>query len=108
MSFRRATTVYDTCDATLFKLSRLRVPRYKHIDSFTTLVCDGLDPQVPPNHRTGGCFLGLIILNSLWVLLGGVHKDPDSSCQWDKFAGFTGAGISRYPMSLWNSFGMGI
>jgi hypothetical protein len=37
MSFRRAATVYDACDASLFKLSRLRVPRYKHITSTFSL-----------------------------------------------------------------------
>lgn len=37
MSFRRAATVYDARDASLFKLSRLRVPRYKHATSTFSL-----------------------------------------------------------------------
>lgn len=37
MSFRRSATVYDARDASLFKLSRLRVPRYKHITSTFSL-----------------------------------------------------------------------
>lgn len=37
MPFRRAATLYDARDASLFKLSRLRVPRYKHITSTVSL-----------------------------------------------------------------------
>lgn len=37
MLFRRAATLYDARDASLFKLSRLRVPRYKHITSTVSL-----------------------------------------------------------------------
>lgn len=37
MPFRRSATLYDARDASLFKLSRLRVPRYKHITSTFSL-----------------------------------------------------------------------
>jgi hypothetical protein len=36
-SVRRSATLYDGGDASLFKLSRLRVPRYRHILSTCSL-----------------------------------------------------------------------
>jgi hypothetical protein len=54
MSFRRAATLYDARDASLFKLSRLRVPRYKHVTStFSLAILLILYGHLPRSIRSG-------------------------------------------------------
>ncbi|KAG0129559.1 cation channel family transporter [Tuber indicum] len=97
MSFRRAATVYDACDASLFKLSRLRVPRYKHITStFSLAILLLLYVMVLVNRSYEITILEAVF----WVWSFGFMMD--------EIAGFTEAGVSLYFMSLWNSFDMGI
>jgi hypothetical protein len=37
LPFRRRAVIYDASNASLFKLSRLRVPRYRHLFSTVSL-----------------------------------------------------------------------
>ncbi len=94
---RRTVTLYDPHDASLFKLSRLRVPRYRNL--FSTL--------------SFGIMLGLFLA----VL---VEKSDDITALevlfwfWsagymlDELVGFSEQGFGLYIMSVWNAFDLGI
>jgi hypothetical protein len=94
---RRTVTLYDPHDASLFKLSRLRVPRYRNL--FSTL--------------SFGIMLGLFLA----VL---VEKSDDITALevlfwfWsagymlDEVVGFSEQGFGLYIMSVWNAFDLGI
>ena len=94
---RRAATIYNPRDASLFKLSRLRVPRYRNVLStlsFSVLL---------------GLFLAVLIERSLeitplevffWFWAGGYMLD--------EIVGFTEQGFSLYIASFWNTFDLGI
>lgn len=94
---RRTVTLYDPHDASLFKLSRLRVPRYRNL--FSTL--------------SFGVMLGLFLA----VL---AEKNDDITglevCLWvwsagymlDEIVGFSEQGFGLYIMSVWNAFDLGI
>ncbi|KAI5805018.1 cation channel family transporter [Geopyxis carbonaria] len=95
--FRRSATIYDGRDASLFKLSRLRVPRYRHILSTISLtillllhllVLKERSPTITP----------LEVTFWLW------------SCGFmiDEMSDFNESGVSLYLMSLWNTFDIGI
>lgn len=94
---RRTVTLYDPRDASLFKLSRLRVPRYRSL--FSTL--------------SFAIMLGLFVA----VLL---QKSDDITALevlfwfWsagymlDEVVGWSEQGFGLYIMSVWNAFDLGI
>ncbi|KAH7395051.1 hypothetical protein DE146DRAFT_789827 [Phaeosphaeria sp. MPI-PUGE-AT-0046c] len=94
---RRTVTLYDPHDASLFKLSRLRVPRYRNL--FSTLS------------------FGIMLALFLAVLS---EKSEDITALevlfwfWsagymlDEIVGFSEQGFGLYIMSVWNAFDLGI
>ncbi|PVI03203.1 hypothetical protein DM02DRAFT_521310 [Periconia macrospinosa] len=94
---RKTVTLYDPHDASLFKLSRLRVPRYRSL--FSTL--------------SFGVMLGLFL-----AVLGEKSDDitPLEVLFWfwsagymlDELVGFSEQGFGLYIMSVWNAFDLGI
>jgi len=94
---RRTVTLYDPRDASLFKLSRLRVPRYRQFFSTCSLAI----------------LLGLFV-----AVLGerSVEITPLEIVFWfwsagfmlDEVVGFNEQGFSLYLMSFWNIFDLGI
>jgi len=94
---RRSVTLYDPRDASLFKLSRLRVPRYRHFlstCSFAVLLV---------------CFVAVLMQRS-------VHITPLEIVFWlwsagfmlDEIVGFNEQGFGLYILSFWNTFDLGI
>jgi hypothetical protein len=94
---RRSVTIYNPRDASLFKLSRLRVPRYRQIFStfsFATMLA---------------LFLAVLIDRSLSIT-------PLEILFWfwsvgymlDEVVGFTEQGFGLYLLSFWNAFDIGI
>jgi hypothetical protein len=94
---RRAATLYDPRDASLFKLSRLRVPRYRQFlstVSFAVLL---------------GLYLAVLAERS-------VHITTVEVIFWfwsagfilDEIVGFNEQGFGLYLMSFWNLFDLGI
>lgn len=94
---RRAATLYDPKDASLFKLSRLRVPRYRQFLStlsFAILL---------------GLYLAVLIQRSLSItLLEIVFWFWSAGFMLDEVVGFNEQGFSLYIMSFWNTFDLGI
>jgi hypothetical protein len=94
---RRKVTLYDPHDASLFKLSRLRVPRYRNM--FSTL--------------SFGIMLGLFLavlseksddITALEVLFW----FWSAGYMLDELVGFSEQGFGLYIMSVWNAFDLGI
>jgi hypothetical protein len=94
---RRSATLYDPHDSSLFKLSRLRVPRYRQL--FSTI--------------SFAIMLGLYIA----VLYDrSVSITPLEMVFWfwsigymlDEVIGFTEQGFGLYILSFWNAFDLGI
>jgi hypothetical protein len=97
LTLRRTVTLYNPRDASLFKLSRLRVPRYRNLlstCSFAVLLC---------------LFLAVLIRQSLeitvleiffWFWAAGYILD--------EVVGFNEQGFSLYIASFWNTFDLGI
>ena len=94
---RRSVTLYDPRDASLFKLSRLRVPRYRQVFStlsFATMLA---------------LFLAVLVERS-------IHITPLELVFWfwsagymlDEVVGFTEQGFGLYILSFWNAFDLGI
>lgn len=96
-SARRSVTLYDPRDASLFKLSRLRVPRYRQIlstCSFAILL---------------GLYLAVLIQRSLDITpLEIVFWIWSAGFMLDEIVGFNEQGFSLYIMSFWNTFDVGI
>lgn len=96
-SFRRTASLYNPRDASLFKLSRLRVPRYRQVLStlsFATLL---------------GLFLAVIRQRSLGLTtLELVFWFWSAGYMLDEIVGFNEQGFSLYLMSFWNTFDVGI
>lgn len=96
-SVRRSVTLYDPRDASLFKLSRLRVPRYRQIlstCSFAILL---------------GLYLSVLIQRSLDITpLEIVFWIWSAGFMLDEIVGFNEQGFSLYIMSFWNTFDVGI
>lgn len=94
---RRSVTLYDPHDASLFKLSRLRVPRYRQFlstCSFAILL---------------GLYLAVLIERSLEItLLEIVFWFWSAGFMLDEVVGFNEQGFSLYIMSFWNTFDVGI
>ncbi|KAH3966157.1 hypothetical protein HBH98_095950 [Parastagonospora nodorum] len=94
---RRTVTLYDPHEASLFKLSRLRVPRYRNL--FSTL--------------SFGIMLGLFLavlteksddITALEVLFW----FWSAGYMLDEIVGFSEQGFGLYIMSVWNAFDLGI
>ena len=96
-SIRRSVTIYDPKDASLFKLSRLRVPRYRQTlstCSFAVLL---------------GLFLAVLIERSLTITaLEVVFWFWSAGFMLDEIVGFNEQGFSLYILSFWNTFDLGI
>lgn len=94
---RKTVTLYNPRDASLFKLSRLRVPRYRNVlstMSFAVLL---------------GLFIAVLVQRSLeitslevffWFWAGGYMLD--------EIVGFNEQGFGLYIASFWNTFDLGI
>lgn len=97
VAVRRAVTLYDPSDASLFKLSRLRVPRYRQIlstCSFAILL---------------GLYLAVLVERSLNIsTLEVVFWFWSAGFMLDEVVGFNEQGFSLYIMSFWNAFDLGI
>ncbi|KAL8657574.1 MAG: hypothetical protein Q9226_001784 [Calogaya cf. arnoldii] len=97
VTVRRSATLYDPRDASLFKLSRLRVPRYRQFlstCSFAILL---------------GLYLAVLIERSLTItLLEVIFWFWSAGFMLDEVVGFNEQGFSLYIMSFWNAFDLGI
>ena len=97
VTIRRSVTLYDPQDSSLFKLSRLRVPRYRQFlstCSFAILL---------------GLFLAVLIERSLTITpLEIVFWFWSAGFMLDEVVGFNEQGFSLYIMSFWNAFDLGI
>ena len=97
LGVRRSVTLYDPRDASLFKLSRLRVPRYRQFlstGSFAILL---------------GLFLAVLVERSLHITaLEVVFWFWSAGFMLDEIVGFNEQGFSLYIMSFWNTFDLGI
>lgn len=95
--YRRTVTLYDPRNASLFKLSRLRVPRYRQFFSTCSLaVLIGLFLAVLVQHSSRITTLELVF----WFWSAGFMLD--------ELVGFNEQGFSLYIMSFWNIFDLGI
>ena len=96
-SGRRTAILYDPRNASLFKLSRLRVPRYRQILSTCSLAV------------LIGLFLAVLIRRSHPITsLELVFWFWSAGFMLDELVGFTEQGFSLYLMSFWNIFDIGI
>jgi len=94
---RRSVILYDPRQASLFKLSRLRVPRYRFfLSTLSLLVLIGLFLSVLAQRSTRITSLELIF----WFWSAGFMLD--------ELVGFNEQGFSLYIMSFWNIFDLGI
>lgn len=94
---RRSVTLYDPTDASLFKLSRLRVPRYRN--AFSTISYAIML----------GLFLAVLIERSLDIsALEIVFWFWSAGFMLDEIVGFSEQGFSLYIISVWNAFDIGI
>lgn len=94
---RRSVTLYNPRDASLFKLSRLRVPRYRQFlstCSLAILIC--LFLAVLGQRSSRITTLELVF----WFWSAGFMLD--------ELVGFNEQGFSLYIMSFWNIFDLGI
>ncbi|KAF2188253.1 hypothetical protein K469DRAFT_660883 [Zopfia rhizophila CBS 207.26] len=94
---RRTVTLYDPHDASLFKLSRLRVPRYRQL--FSTLsfaIMLGLFVAVL--FEKSDDITALEVLFWFW----------SAGYMLDEIVGFSEQGFGLYIMSVWNAFDLGI
>ncbi|KAL8861723.1 MAG: hypothetical protein Q9178_001924 [Gyalolechia marmorata] len=97
ITVRRSVTLYDPRDASLFKLSRLRVPRYRQFlstCSFAILLC---------------LYLAVLIEKSITITpLEVIFWFWSAGFMLDEVVGFNEQGFSLYIMSFWNAFDLGI
>lgn len=94
---RRSVTLYDPRDASLFKLSRLRVPRYRQL--FSTISYAVML----------GLFLAVLLDKSLHITpLEIVFWLYSAGYMLDEVVGFTEQGFGLYIISVWNAFDLGI
>lgn len=94
---RRSVTLYDPRDASLFKLSRLRVPRYRQLFSTISFAI------------MLGLFLAVLIDKSVTITpLEIVFWFWSAGYMLDEVVGFTEQGFGLYIMSVWNAFDLGI
>ncbi|KAF8538083.1 hypothetical protein BDD12DRAFT_911050 [Trichophaea hybrida] len=95
--FRRSAAVYDGSHAGLFKLSRLRVPRYRHIFSTFSLAILLLLHLMVLIKRSYAITL-LEVTFWLWSF----------GFMMDEIADFNESGVALYFMSMWNAFDFSI
>ncbi|KAF2855754.1 hypothetical protein T440DRAFT_414509 [Plenodomus tracheiphilus IPT5] len=94
---RRTVTLYDPHDASLFKLSRLRVPRYRNL--FSTLSYGIML----------GLFLAVLAEKSVDITaLEVLFWFWSAGYMLDEVVGFSEQGFGLYIMSVWNAFDLGI
>lgn len=94
---RRSVTLYDPRDASLFKLSRLRVPRYRQfLSTLSFAVLLVLFLAVLQERRVDITALEVFF----WFWSAGFLLD--------EVVGFNEQGFSLYLMSFWNLFDLGI
>lgn len=94
---RRTVTLYDPRDASLFKLSRLRVPRYRQI--FSTISFSIML----------GLYLAVLVDRSLLITpLEVLFWFWSTGYMLDELVGFNEQGFGLYIMSVWNAFDLGI
>jgi hypothetical protein len=94
---RRTVTLYDPHDSSLFKLSRLRVPRYRNL--FSTLsfaIMLGLFLAVLSEKSDD--ITALEVLFWFW----------SAGYMLDEIVGFSEQGFGLYILSVWNAFDLGI
>lgn len=97
MPARRTVSLYDPRNASLLKLSRLRVPRYRQFFStcsLAILICLFLAVLVQRSDR----ITSLELVFWFW----------SAGFMMDELVGFTEQGFSLYIMSFWNIFDLGI
>jgi hypothetical protein len=95
-TMRRAVTIYNPRDASLFKLSRLRVPRYRNVlstISFAVLLVLFVAVLVERSRD----ITNLEVLFWLWA----------AGYMLDEIVGFNEQGFSLYIASFWNTFDLG-
>ncbi|RAH44853.1 ion transporter [Aspergillus brunneoviolaceus CBS 621.78] len=96
-SLRRSVTIYDPRDASLFKLSRLRVPRYRQfLSTLSFAILLVLFLAVLQQRRLEITSLEIVF----WLWSAGFMLD--------EIVGFNEQGFSLYLMSFWNLFDLGI
>ena len=94
---RRTVMLYDPRQASIFKLSRLRVPRYRSFLSTISLAV------------LIGLFLAVLAERSIRITgLELVFWFWSAGFMVDELVGFTEQGFSLYIMSFWNIFDLGI
>ncbi|KAJ5239018.1 hypothetical protein N7468_003637 [Penicillium chermesinum] len=94
---RRSVTLYNPRDASLFKLSRLRVPRYRQfLSTLSFAVLLGLFLAVLQERSRPITSLEIVF----WFWSAGFMLD--------EIVGFNEQGFSLYLMSFWNLFDLGI
>ncbi|KAK7527106.1 uncharacterized protein IWZ02DRAFT_431126 [Phyllosticta citriasiana] len=94
---RRTVTLYDPREASLFKLSRLRVPRYRQL--FSTLSFAIML----------GLFVAVLVGQSLDITaLEVIFWFWSAGYMLDEVVGFTEQGFNLYIQSVWNAFDLGI
>ncbi|KAI9883048.1 MAG: hypothetical protein M1823_005185 [Watsoniomyces obsoletus] len=94
---RRSVTLYDPRDASLFKLSRLRVPRYRNaLSTCSFAVLLALYLMVLIRHSME--ITAVEVLFWFW----------SAGFMLDELVGFNEQGFSLYIMSFWNTFDLGI
>jgi hypothetical protein len=94
---RRTVSLYDPRNASILKLSRLRVPRYRQFFStcsLAILICLFLAVLVERSDR----ITSLELVFWFW----------SAGFMMDELVGFTEQGFSLYIMSFWNIFDLGI
>ncbi|KAJ5783251.1 hypothetical protein N7457_005025 [Penicillium paradoxum] len=96
-TLRRSVTLYNPRDASLFKLSRLRVPRYRQfLSTLSFAVLLGLFLAVLD--RRSRRITSLEVIFWFW----------SAGFMLDEVVGFNEQGFSLYLMSFWNLFDLGI
>lgn len=96
-ALRRSVTLYNPRDASLFKLSRLRVPRYRQfLSTLSFAVLLGLFLAVLEERSQQITSLEIVF----WFWSAGFMLD--------EIVGFNEQGFSLYLMSFWNLFDLGI
>ncbi|KKA26951.1 hypothetical protein TD95_001233 [Thielaviopsis punctulata] len=94
---RRTVSLYDPRHASPFKLSRLRVPRYRSFLSTLSLAV------------LIGLFLAVLVQRSIQITgLELIFWFWSAGFMLDELVGFNEQGFSLYIMSFWNIFDLGI
>lgn len=94
---RKTVTLYDPSQSSIFKLSRLRVPRYRQLFStlsYALMIGLFLAVLVQRSHN----ITALELLFWFW----------SAGYMLDEVVGFSEQGFSLYFISVWNSFDIGI